>query len=205
MPTSISFTDNSSSFRVGRANCPPEKSYSGSISSSAACRSGVTPPTARSMRRRRPVPSGQSLACPSSLPDAPFCQAPRRHGIARLFLHYPPIACTAEYCSYSITAAIAATIDRMPAGDTSPNFRTNRCVSTPRSCNVSTAEAFVSPFLLSGVIFTPRLIFNKVPRLPCLTFRCRSLVMRHHLPSLFSHEASALCYRQQHEILLKRK
>ena len=38
---------------------------------------------------------------------------------------------------YSTTAAIAVTTDSMTAGETSPNFRTNRRTSTPRSCNVS--------------------------------------------------------------------
>ena len=53
-----------------------------------------------------------------------------------------------------MTAAIAATIDRIISGDTLPNLLTNLCSSTPRSCNTSTADVFANPFLTSGAIFT---------------------------------------------------
>ena len=52
--------------------------------------------------------------------------------------------------SCSITVAIAVTINRIIDGETSPIFLTNRSVSIPRNCNVSTTEDFVRPFMILG-------------------------------------------------------
>jgi hypothetical protein len=59
---------------------------------------------------------------------------------------------------YSIIAAIDAAIALMISGETVPIFSMNRCVSTPRNCNVSTADGFVNRFDLSGSTFTCQIL-----------------------------------------------
>ena len=60
-----------------------------------------------------------------------------------------------------MTTVIALTIDLMTASETMPISRTNRCVSTPRSCSASTAEGLLNPLSLSGISLTCQRLWVK--------------------------------------------